>query len=196
MRKSLKILAGVAGVALAAGLYFADDLRGYYAFHQVCEREAGLKVDEPLKPGMGWGVPEGRAEAAALPVSFEQVAFVRFRSEKDNQLYDVVRAPRIKTADPGYAQIPVDPSRTVMYRFDRQWGDLPGNAPISMLRYSVTNVTSETLAASYTHFSYGAPDTDAAGAKDCQDDVPVRDGKTGTMLPSRFRSALAGAFAP
>jgi hypothetical protein len=195
MKKSLTIVAGVSVLVLAAAAFFARDIRGYYEFHQLCEREGGLKVFEPLQRGVGWGIPEGQADAAVLPVSFDEVAFVRFRSEKDENLYDVVRAPRIKNSDPGYAVSPADASREVMYRFDRQWADLPGDAPVEMLRFSVTNVKSEALAASYSHYSFGRQDSDSPWLKDCHGDVPVKDEKTGSMLPSGFRAALAGVFA-
>ena len=56
----MKALAKFFGVLLAIALlivwYFFDNIKGYYAFKEYCEKEGGLTVYEPLEKNVGWSV--------------------------------------------------------------------------------------------------------------------------------------------
>ena len=40
MKLMSKLLAWLAGTAMLTGLYFSDNIRGYYRFKEICEKKA------------------------------------------------------------------------------------------------------------------------------------------------------------
>ena len=200
MKRLLKLTAWPVGIALLIGLYFLDNIRGYYRFKEICEKEAGLHVYQPLDRNVGWSVTEGRIEATGFPVGFNEVAFVRYRKEKDGNLYDVYRVPKLKVGDPGYAEQLADGSKAVVYQYHVQLiHDLPNEIRMGANHYEITDLRTAQLAVRYSGFGYSKfnPDRTILGApsgEGCPDDIAVRDPKTGKTLPSKIQIALVSAF--
>lgn len=201
MRVLLKLLAWLVGLALMIGLYFSDNIRGYYRFKEICAKEAGLKVFRPLERNIGWTVKGGRIEDTGMAVYFKDVAFVRYRNEKDGNLYDVYRAPKLKVGDPGYAQQPADLNKTVVYQFSVETiHSLPNEIRTGVQHFDVTELKTSRLAVRYSRLGYSKFDPDktilgAPSGERCPDDWARTDPKTGMALPSKLNLAFASSFA-
>lgn len=199
MSRALKFVIWPLSVALLMGLYFLDNIRGYYRFKEICEKDAGLHIYRPLERNVGWTVSGGKIYGTGFVVQFNEVAFVRYRNEKDGNLYDVFRAPKLKVGDPGYAQQPADVSKAAVYKFDVQTIDLPNEVRLGAQHFDVTDLRSGKAAARYSRFSYGKfnPDNTILGApsgESCPEDFAKTDPKTGRSVPSKMVLAFISAF--
>lgn len=75
MKPFFKFIIIVSIIPLLIGLYFFDNIKGYYRFKQYCEKEGGLKVYEAIKKGVGLlAKDKDEAHSAAL---LENIGFVR-----------------------------------------------------------------------------------------------------------------------
>ncbi|MFZ5566549.1 MAG: hypothetical protein ACOY95_06070 [Pseudomonadota bacterium] len=199
MRTVSKILIWPVGIALVLVLYFSDNIRGYYRFKEICAKDAGLHVYQPLERNVGWMVSGGRMYDTAIPVNFKEVAFVRYHDEKDGNWYDVYRAPKLKVGDPGYARQPADLSKPVVYEFRFTQGGLENEVRMGFGVDEVIDLRTSKTAATYKVFSYGKFNPDntilaAPSGEACPDDVFRRDPATGKALPMKRDLAYASMF--
>lgn len=187
-------------IALLIGLYFSENIRGYYRFKSLCEKEAGARTFESLQPGVGWMVAGGRPEETEFLVAFEEIAFVRYRSEKDGNLYDVHRVPKLKVGDSSYVIRPADLSKTVVYEYRVTQGRVKDEARLGISRAEVLNLQVSAVVYSYTKFGYSKFDPDrtflgAPSGEACPDDVWRVDPKTGKRLLSLEEQSFIHSFA-
>ena len=85
--RSKTVLSITLVMLLLFGWWIADIPIGYYQFKQMCEKEGGLRVLEPLEKDVGWEVKyESDAE---LPAQFDHVAFVRAAEYETGKLVDI-----------------------------------------------------------------------------------------------------------
>lgn len=199
MSRSLKFLTWALGVVLFIGLYFSGNIRGYYRFKEICEMQAGLHVYQPLERNVGWTVRGGRVEDTGMPVYINEVAFVRYRNEKDGNLYDVYRVPKLKVGDPGYAQQPADMSRAVLYEYKSVHKDLKDEVRMGAWVMEFIDLRTSKIAATYSEFSYSKfnPNNTILGAGSgefCPDNVIRTDPKTGKYLPMKRDLAISSMF--
>lgn len=201
MKSVFKILVWPIGIALAIALFFADNIRGYYRFKEICARDAGLHVYQPLERNVGWTVSGGRMDDTGFMVQFNEVAFVRYHDEKDGNWYDVYRVPKLKVGDGGYARQPVDVSKSPVYKYEVQLiHDLPGEIRMGATHSDITDLRTGTLAARYSEFGYSKFELRntilaAPSGEGCPESFSQTDPKTGKPIPSKMTLALISAFA-
>ena len=77
MKKLVMIFCAIPIVfCLLIGLYFFENIKGYYRFKYYCETDGGLRIYKKLERGLGFSVNDS-SESLSL-VKFEGVGFVRF----------------------------------------------------------------------------------------------------------------------
>lgn len=199
MSRALKFVIWFLSVALLISLYFSDNIRGYYRFKEICEKDAGLHIYQPLERNVGWTVSGGQIYDTGFVVQFNEVAFVRYRNEKDGNSYDVFRAPKLEVGDPAYAQQPADVSKAIVYKFDVQTIRLPNEVRIGAQHFDVVDLRSGKAAARYSRFSYSKfnPDNTILGApsgESCPEDFAKTEPQTGRPVPSKMVLAFISAF--
>jgi hypothetical protein len=199
MKNTFKLLAWLIGISLAAGLFFADNIRGYYRFKEICARDAGLRVYQPLERNVGWTVSGGRIEDTSMPIYMNEVAFVRYRNETDDMLYDVYRVQKLKVGDSGYAQQAADLNKPVVYEYRSSHRDLKDEVRLGAWITEFIDLRTSKIAATYSEISYGKFNTEnsilaAPSGEACPDDVFRRDQATGKALPMKRDLAISTMF--
>lgn len=194
-----KLLVWGVGLLLVVGLFFSSNIRGYYRFKEICEKEAGLKVFIPIERNVGWRIRGERMEDAGFPLLLNDVPFVRYRSVKDGNLYDVFRIPKVKVGDSGIAQKPADMSKAVAYEYDVRTVDLPNELRTGAQHFEVMDLRSDKLAVRYSRFSFGKFSPDAAilsapSGESCPEDFAKTDATTGKPVPSNLLMTFASVF--
>ncbi len=92
MKPWLKTILYIGIIPLLIGLYFFDNIRGYYRFKELCAIEKNKQVIGKVEPNQGWILNDGVSSSkwdAFKVASLPHVKFVRFLDYKDKQLYDV-----------------------------------------------------------------------------------------------------------
>lgn len=203
MKTFLKFLAWPVAIVLFIGLYFSSNIRGYYRFKEICEKEAGLHVYQPLERNVGWTVRGNRIYNTEFPVLLKDVAFVRYEDTQNGKygnFYDVYRVPKQKTGDPGYAQQPADQSKAVVYQYRVQMIDrIPNELRMGARHYEVINLKTGELAVRYSEFGYSKFNVDktilaAPSGEGCPEDYAKTDPQTGKSIPSKMVLAFVSAF--
>ena len=196
----LKLAIWPLAAALVIGLYFAGNIKGYYRFKELCAKEAGLKVHQPLERGVGW-LAEGSLSSAATMTYYDAVAFVRYRNQKDGQWYDVYRAKRLEVADLAYAEQPADLGKSVVYQ--RKWSTrpLPEETRMGITREEFIDLRTNQIAASYTQLGYSKfnPDNTLLAAPSgigCPEQGGGTDPKTGKRILTNAELAIISMFKP
>ena len=196
----LKLAVWPLALILLVALYFADNIRGYYRFKELCATEAGLKVYQPLERGVGW-LTEGRLQDAGAMTHLDAVAFVRYRNSEDGHWYDVYRVARRKVGDDDYAQQPADLGKPVMYQ--RKWSTkpLPNESRMGITKDEFIDLRTNQIVATYTELGYSKfnPQTTLLAAPSgvgCPDDYNRgrTDPKTGKEISSERTLAIASIF--
>ena len=195
----LKLAIWPLAAALVIGLYFAGNIKGYYRFKELCAKEAGLKVYQPLERGVGW-LDDGRRIYDAGPMTHEDaVAFVRYRNEEDGQWYDVYRTQRVKVGDDPFAQQPADLSKPVIYQ--RRWSTnkLPNEVRMGITKNEFIDLRTNQTAATYTQLGYSKfnPENTLLAAPSgigCPEQGGGTDPKTGKAIPSHFTLTIKSIF--
>ena len=87
MKPFFKFIVIVSIIPLLIGLYFFDNIKGYYRFKQYCEKEAGFKSYQKLDRDHGWLVDElGDPMAIAY---LEGVKFARYKDYLTEKYFDM-----------------------------------------------------------------------------------------------------------
>lgn len=199
LKKLLTILIWPIGLVLVITLFFASNIRGYYRFKEICARDSGVRVYQPLERNVGWTVGRGRMQDTGMPAIYPEVAFVRYRNEKDGQWYDVYRVPKLKVGDDGLAQQPADMSKPVIYEYRWHHEVLKDELRMSATLNEVIDLRNSKIAATYTTFGYSKFDRDktllaAPSGMRCPEDFPQADPKTGINLPLKEELAFSSMF--
>jgi hypothetical protein len=199
MRKVFKILVWPVCIALAIGLFFADNIKGYYRFKELCATEAGLKVYQPLERDVGW-FADGDIYSAIPMTSYDAVAFVRYHNTNEDKWYDVHRAKRLKVSDLDYTQQPADLSKPVVYQSRViNHHDLPNEVRMGAQVTEFIDLRVNQLVASYTILGYSKfnPQNTLLAAPSgigCPEQGGGIDPKTGKQLPTHKRLAISSIF--
>ena len=164
MHKYIKVVAKfTAGIALAAGLagwHFADNIRGYYRFKEVCGKEAGLWVSTKLDKDVGWWSEHDHIGYARIAAESQSVAFVRYRDSKDGNLYDVRYESGSRSDESSYQRVPADLGRPVIYSWKYINEAVAGELRLGRSGYEIRDARSKQLVARFYYFGYSkfAPD--------------------------------------
>jgi hypothetical protein len=199
IKKILKKSIWIVSIVFTIGLYFSNNIWGYYRFKEICAKEAGLKVYQPLERNVGWLVRGGQMYDTGIPVNFKDVAFVRYHDEKDGNWYDVYRVPKLKVGDPGYARQPADMSKPVVYEYRSIHKRLPEEIRMGSWVTEFIDLRTSQLVATYKVLSYSKFNPDntilaAPSGEACPDDVIRTDPKTGKYFPLKRDLAYSSMF--
>jgi hypothetical protein len=92
MKPWIKNILYIIIIPLLMGMFFFDNIRGYYRFKQLCAIEKNKQLINKVEPNQGWilndGVPSSKWDAFRV-ASLPYVKYVRYLDYKDKQLYDV-----------------------------------------------------------------------------------------------------------
>jgi hypothetical protein len=92
MKPWLKIIAYISIVSLLIGLYFFDNIRGYYRFKELCAEHKEVVVYEKLQPNVGWQDNlkeyENFDSVNEKLYFMPKIKFYRFNDYTKRQLYD------------------------------------------------------------------------------------------------------------
>ena len=163
----LKLAIWPLAAALVIGLYFAVNIKGYYRFKELCAKEAGLKVSQPLERGVGWLAHKN--EAGYLLYFYKDIAFVRYVDEAQNQ-QDLIRTnEKNRPSDNGFRQRPVDITKQPAYEFDKAIGTVSGEDRLTKYQTTVTNLQNGKVSVAYQDFTYQlfSPDWGVAQGSAC-----------------------------
>lgn len=87
MNKNFKLIIIFLVVPSLIGLYFLENIKGYYSFRQYCQKYAGLKIYQKVNPNEGWLV-DSRSAAKELAI-LNGVRFTRYKDIKTKEYFDV-----------------------------------------------------------------------------------------------------------
>jgi len=163
----LRILIWPVGLALLLGLYFADNIKGYYRFKELCSKEAGLKVYQPLERDVGWF--SDKNESGYLLYSYPSIAFVRY-ADKAQSFQDLIRTTEKKdSSDDGFRPQPADVSKQPMYVFRKTIEEVSNGSRMTHFKTAVTNLESGQPVVTYHDFTYRifSPDWGVAQGTSC-----------------------------
>ncbi len=151
MKPFFKFIAIVSIIPLLVGLYFFDNIKGYYRFKQYCEKEGGLRVYEPLEKNVGWWADD--YDSAHMAAQLKYVAFVRYIDKKDGNEYDLQYVGRDPQRDSSFKQLPADQSKKIKYFWKNINEKIDGE--IRLMRYGekVLNIDNKVLV-SYNMLGY------------------------------------------
>jgi hypothetical protein len=171
VHKSIKFVTKVvAGVALAiglVGLYFADNIRGYYRFKELCETDGGLMVLHPMKKHVGWRGRKGDYSFA----SFKDVAFVRY---VDGAEYDVRYRSGLISNDLSYDVSPASEAEPVLYEIRWISERLPNEIRTSRSGFEIREIATGRLMVRWYQIGYSTFNQDrtllaAPSGQTCKD---------------------------
>jgi hypothetical protein len=158
MKSSFKLIVIFLIIPLLIGLYFFDNIKGYYRFKQYCEREGGLRVYESLEKNVGW-MADGHWEARAASL-LNHVEFVRYRDKNDKKNYDLKYLGGDSQRNTSYEIKPEDISKVPIYLWADVSRSVHGELRMRNFGYEISRVSDSKIMARYYSFSYSKLDRD------------------------------------
>jgi hypothetical protein len=146
---------------LAIPVYFSSNIWGYYRFKQMCSKEGGLKIIEPLEKGVGWRArtecsdcKEGYRDQNHYP-TLNGIAFLRFQDEKNGELTDMVLIPPSQPRGQ-YTEKrnPADLSKAVVYEYRDIRKKLKDEIRLNSSEFQVVDLRSGKIVVTNKNFSY------------------------------------------
>lgn len=188
-----------AAILLGIGMLFFDNIRGYYRFRVICRDQGGAHVRQLLERNVGWMVRGGHISDARFPLSFSEVAFVRYKNDKDGLEYDVYRAEIKHSLDRGYVEKPADAGAPVIYEYRFHIEELRDETRLSAVIDEVIDLRTFEQAATYTKFIFSEfePSRTILGAPSlvtCPNDTARIDPESGRSLPRQVEIAFKSFF--
>jgi hypothetical protein len=147
-----KILIGLVGIVLACVIYNLDAITGQWKFEKLCKEQGGPRFFASVEKDAGWEVNAGNLLTYKAPFEFGNIGFVRERSagyERDVRVEKT--SDRSKTQ---YHFADSDPSKKVRYQLRFEQKPLEDDPRIGKRVRQVVDLTTGTVAASFTQFSY------------------------------------------
>lgn len=156
MRRAVKVALAVLAVPVAALVYFAPNIHGYYRFKQVCEAEGGLRIHHKLQKGVPW---QANFFGSYIVSSHGLVPFVRAVG-RNGQLQDLRYRAGPAGDDRSYDAAPADLSVSPHYEISLLTGRLPNELRLSRSGYEVREIATGRLMVRWYQFSYSRFDQD------------------------------------
>ena len=156
MSKKIKIVASILGMFFVVmpigivGIYFSDNIKGYFKFKHLCETEGGLKVYEKLERNVGWEVE--RKRNAYVPAYYENVAFVRFQDKSKKIDIKYKEGPR--EFRKSFDFIDADLSLKTKYKYIYEDKRLDDRLLVSRTVFKVIDIESASTALEFVSFGY------------------------------------------
>lgn len=182
-------------IPLLIGLYFFDNIKGYYRFKELCGQEKRLVVTTKLERDVGWQVdlqkPTSRDDVL-FKVGMPNIKFVRFQDSEDHKLYDAYyvgktqRTPGDKawSADwrNDYEILPASLENKTVYQLESFKEDLPMESRTNRYGYRIIDLRINQEVVTLSEFGYSTFERsrtllDAPSGSVCHniypDDTPV-----------------------
>lgn len=156
MNRLLKLSIWPLGVVALTGLYFSSNIRGYYRFQEVCQRDAGLRMYEPLLKGEGWQTLAGNSDSAAayLLSYYDGISYVRYR-DKDGILQDLIRTNEKKSrSDSGFRPKLASSGTQPLYEYQSNAEEVAGEVRMNKYTTIVRNLRTGGVSVTYQDFTY------------------------------------------
>lgn len=151
MKPFFKFMVIISIIPLLIGLYFFDNIKGYYRFKQYCEAEGGLKVYEPIKKGVGLlAKDKDDAYSAAL---LKNIGFVRYKDE-DGNFYDIRYIGGHPQHDSSYKRKPSDLSIILNYEWRVINMKFMHESRLGKSGYEIFDLTKKIALVKYSIFYY------------------------------------------
>lgn len=129
MKPLFKFLSFVVGIPLFFGVFFFDNIKGYYRFKQYCENEAGFKLYKSVELNRGWLAP---TKSGAMEIAFlDGVSFSRYKDIDSNQYFDVKYLSGKSYDINSFAISPSDKNIKTDYTWKNFSKDIPGEKRLS-----------------------------------------------------------------
>lgn len=168
MKEWLKIIGYISIIPLLIGLYFFDNIRGYYRFQALCDIEKSKQVIGKVEPNQGWifeftnrGNPETSAWLADNVASIPNVKYVRFQDYEDHQTYDMRYIGGHPTLKNSYEIGPADLSIQPRYLWRQIVNEeFPDELRTGRAGVQIVDLTTNKIVVNFTHIYYGTFDQD------------------------------------
>ncbi|MDO8336259.1 MAG: hypothetical protein Q7T74_05785 [Candidatus Saccharibacteria bacterium] len=152
MKPFFKFIVIVSIIPLITGLYFFDNIKGYYQFKQYCAKEGGLRIATPLEKNVGWLADDyWDARTAFL---LDHVAFVRYTDKEDGKTYDLQYFGGNQQKDSSYNKSIADESKSVIYKWVYVNDQIAGELRLGRFGYAILDSNSNGVLSRYYGFSY------------------------------------------
>lgn len=168
LARNSKVFVWPIGIALAVGLVFTDNIRGYYRFKDICKNDSGLRIYDPLQKNQGW-LAMGKADAAYLLHYYGEISYVRYFDSKES-LQDLVRTDNKRdSSDDGFRAKPIESDRQPRYEYRDEFNRVPEEARMNRYTSTVKIIENGKLAVTYQDFTYRLfnPDWGGTGGTAC-----------------------------
>jgi hypothetical protein len=143
----------IAAIPLLIVIYFFDNIKGQYRFHQYCKNEGGLRVYEALEKKEGLEAKDYYSARSALQL--KHVEFVRFIDiENNNRLYDLKYTGGNREFDSSYQKFPANESKEASYVWTIETSFVQGESRLNRTSYKIIDKKNGKLAAVYKVFVY------------------------------------------
>lgn len=147
MKPFFKFIVIVSIIPLLIGLYFFDNIKGYYRFKQYCAKEGGLRVYQPLEKSVGWWADD--YDSAHMAAQLKYVAFVRYRDKKDGKEYDLTYMGGDPQRDSSFNKNSADQSKEIVYFWKNINKKISGESRLMRYGEEILNTNNKILVSYY-----------------------------------------------
>jgi hypothetical protein len=191
-----KSVLGISLVGALIGGYFASNIKGYYRFKEICQKEGGLRVYQPLEKGVGWRVriecsscKEGYRDQSIYP-TFDGVAFLRFRDESSGALMDKILIPPTQLRGQYTEKRTLaDLSKPVIYEYIEIRKNVANETRLTSSEFQVIDQRSGKIVVTNKDFSYSFTNYDwGVGGGGCAQVLDVKPISDSEALFKAFKS--------
>lgn len=160
-------LAGYSGViVILTGLYFFENIRGYYRFKELCDIEKPKQVIGKVDPNQGWqfeSINRGNLVTSAWLVnriaSLPNVKYVRFKDYEDHQTYDMRYIGGHPTLKSSYEIKPADITLQPRYLWRQIVNEeFPNELRSGRSGDQIIDLSTNKVVVNFTHIYYGTFD--------------------------------------
>lgn len=190
MKTTFKSIIYISIIPLLIGLYFFDNIRGYYRFKALCGQEKRLVVTTKLERDVGWQVDLQKPTShddVLFKAGMPHIKFVRFQDSEDHKLHDAYyvgkaqRTPGDKAwrADwrDDYEILPADLENKTVYQLESFEEGLPTESRTNRYGYRVIDLRINQEIVTLSEFGYSTFERsrtllDAPSGNVCHDIYP------------------------
>jgi hypothetical protein len=146
-----KSVLGISLVGALIGGYFASNIKGYYRFKEICQKEGGLRVYQPLEKGVGWMV-DGSIGGT---LTFFGASYSRTRKDDGNYYDTVLKTPfKQKYFEKDFETTLADLSKQPIYKLKSAYNEIPNELRLSSHTTEVIEIATGKTLVAYRQFGY------------------------------------------
>jgi hypothetical protein len=149
-KKILKIFLIIAIFPAIIGLYFFDNIKGYYKFKEYCAKEGGLHTYKKLEKNAG--VMARSKAQARVASSMKSIGFARYI--ENEQSYDVTYNGGFPANEKSYQVDLSDISKTPLYSWKKDRISIAGELRLVKTNYQLVDTLSKSVLVDFITFYY------------------------------------------